>query len=120
MLNDRTKLNLKTALTLYKSLIRPMMTYVCPVWGYAAKTHIKNLQVIQNKILYMTTKLPRVIPVRTLHRETGMEMIAELFRTAADKFYITCEGHSNPLVAELGSYEIEHIRHKRPRLLTQE
>lgn len=38
-------------LLLYKQLIRPIMSYATPVWRNTYKTHIKNLQTIQNKSL---------------------------------------------------------------------
>ena len=114
LLNYRSHLNMRTAITLYKSLIRPIMSYACPVWGHAAKTHIKKLQIIQNKILYMATKLPRVTPLRTLHREANVEMISEHIRQSTNNFYRSREGHSNPLVERLGRYDTEHDVHKRP------
>jgi hypothetical protein len=45
------------------------------VWGYAAKTNINKLQILQNKVLQIITKLPRVTPIETLHKQTGMETI---------------------------------------------
>jgi hypothetical protein len=44
---------LKEKINLYRSYIRPILTYACPVYSNAAKTHIKKLQVAQNKNLRM-------------------------------------------------------------------
>ena len=114
LINNRRKINIKTAVTLYKSLIRPILTYACPVWGYSAKIHIKKVEVVQNKILYMITKLPRVTPLRTLHREVGIETICEYIRQATQKLYDSREGHNNPMVESLGRYDMRNDKHKRP------
>jgi hypothetical protein len=38
-------------LTLYKALIRSIMTYASPAWELAANTHLLKLQRLQNKVL---------------------------------------------------------------------
>ena len=49
-----SKLNIKNKLLIYKTLLRPIMTYVCPAWGSMAnKTSLNTLQKIQNKCLRM-------------------------------------------------------------------
>ena len=104
MLNYRSHLNLKTALTLYKALLRPIITYACPVWGNASKTHIKKLQVFQNKVLYMITKLPKFTPTWVLHKEAHIETINEYIQQSITRFNDSCQGHSNPMVARLGTH----------------
>lgn len=115
ILNNHNKIRINTGLTIYKALLRPVLTYASPIWGHAARTHIKKLQVFQNKLLYMITKLPRVTPVDILHDQTGVETIEEYIKRMALKFYNTCEGHDNPLVASLGTYETANNKHKRPK-----
>lgn len=34
---------------IYHMTIRPVLTYAAPAWQYAAPTHIKELQIIQNR-----------------------------------------------------------------------
>jgi Reverse transcriptase (RNA-dependent DNA polymerase) len=40
--------------TLYRSYIRPIITYACPVFANCADFHIRRLQVLQNKCLRMS------------------------------------------------------------------
>lgn len=35
---------------MYKALIRSVMTYTCPVWEFAADTHLLKSQSLQNKV----------------------------------------------------------------------
>jgi hypothetical protein len=37
--------------TLYKALIRSLMTYACPAWEIEADTYLLKLQRMQNKVL---------------------------------------------------------------------
>jgi hypothetical protein len=55
--SDRLNANLK--LTLYKALIRSLMTYACPAWEFAADTHLLKFQHLQNKVLRINGKFPR-------------------------------------------------------------
>ena len=54
----RSKLSLKNKVLLYTSMIRPIMTYAAPVWGYARPKLIERLQVVQNRILRETVDAP--------------------------------------------------------------
>ncbi|GFX75379.1 probable RNA-directed DNA polymerase from transposon BS [Trichonephila clavipes] len=36
---------------LYTAVLRPMLSYGCPIWGYAANTNIKILETAQNSII---------------------------------------------------------------------
>jgi hypothetical protein len=49
ILNRRSNLSIGNGVLLYNQLIRPMMDYACPVWRYAARSIIKQLQVLQSK-----------------------------------------------------------------------
>jgi hypothetical protein len=75
LLNKSSAIDINLALTIYKTLIRPIITYAAPAWGYDPKTHFKELQVFQNKVLRIITKLPRVTPTDILHEQTAMETI---------------------------------------------
>jgi hypothetical protein len=60
--NEHVSANLK--LTLYKALIRFMMTYASPASEFAANTHLLKLQRLINKVLRTIGKFPRRTPVR--------------------------------------------------------
>ena len=44
LLHKKSGVNLHSKLTLYRSYIRPILTYACPVFSNSAKTHILKLQ----------------------------------------------------------------------------
>lgn len=51
LLKKRKSLSFHSKLTLYRSYIRPALTYACPVWSNSAICHINKIQVTQNKCL---------------------------------------------------------------------
>jgi hypothetical protein len=51
LLNRKSDLSNRNVVLLYKQFIRPTMDYVCPAWRYAARTHVRRLQVLQSKCL---------------------------------------------------------------------
>lgn len=117
LLNRRSKLDPLRKIRLYKAVIRPTMTYASSVWGYAAHSHVNKLQVIQNKVLRMAFDAPWFVRNDTLHNDSGMATIEEFIRSKASTEFARLENHPNPLLAGLTDYDVEHLRHKRPRLL---
>ncbi|GFV72677.1 uncharacterized protein TNCV_3816951 [Trichonephila clavipes] len=41
------------------AVMRPILAYACPVWGYAAKTNINILDTLQNSLIRMIVKAIR-------------------------------------------------------------
>ena len=118
--NKSSPININLALTIYKSLIRSILTYAAPAWGYAAKTHINKLQLFQNKVLRIITKLPRVTPIDTLHEQTGIETIQTHVSRIATKLYLKSQLSDNSQIRQLGQYNPIHDKHKRPRTLLKD
>jgi hypothetical protein len=85
--------------------------------GYAAKTHINKLQLFQNKVLRIITKLPRVTPTETLHEQTGIETIQAHVIRIANKLYLKSQLSNNPQIRQLGQYNAIYDKHRRPRAL---
>ncbi|KDR21068.1 hypothetical protein L798_04127, partial [Zootermopsis nevadensis] len=87
ILTKSSSININLALKIYKTLLRPIITYAAPAWGYAAKTHISKLQVFQNKVLRIITKLPWVTAIEILHEKIGIATFRYHVRKIANKFY---------------------------------
>lgn len=50
LLSKKSKLSNENKNILYKSVIRPVMMYGCPIWHRAASSHIKKIQIVQTKL----------------------------------------------------------------------
>lgn len=101
LLGRKSKLSTKNKYLIYKMVIRPTFTYAAPVWGHAAKTHIKKLQIVQNKCLKMINKLPMDHSTAHLHETTGYKMIADLIQEQTFKFNARCRNSSFSLIREI-------------------
>lgn len=75
LINKNSTLRIENGVTIYKSIIRPSLTYACSVWGGAANTHINKLEIIQNKFLRLITKAPWFIPNAQIQRELNISCI---------------------------------------------
>lgn len=67
VLNRKSNLSLINKNLLFKSIIRPILTYGAPIWRHAAWCHRRNLQIIQNKTLKIINNLPWCFPTVHLH-----------------------------------------------------
>jgi hypothetical protein len=79
-LNKSSTNDINLALVIYKSLLRSILSYASPWRGYAANTYV-------NKVLKITTKLPRVPPNVTLHEQKKMSLIKSHFKRLVRALY---------------------------------
>ncbi|KAK2578997.1 hypothetical protein KPH14_012659 [Odynerus spinipes] len=72
---------------IYKMLIRPIIAYAAPVWCSMANTHMKKLQILQNKCLRMILSVNTYTPITYLHEEAEFEYISDCIKELAERFY---------------------------------
>lgn len=104
MLAKSSKLSHKNKNLIYKTMIRPILTYASPIWSHATATRLKRLQVVQNKCLKMINKLPWRFGTDDLHSLTGYPKITELFEQNEDKFKDRCELSTFEMINSLFEY----------------
>jgi len=78
ILNHSSTLQMKCSLLQYTrtKIIRPLLTYVSPVWATASQTKIRKLQTFQNKFLRMSLKATWFIRNKQLHNDTGLPYLS--------------------------------------------
>lgn len=96
-----SKLTQRTKLLLYKSIVRPIMTYGSPVWTSAAKTHQKRLQIVQNRALKTILGVNRRHPTLDVHQRADIPTIAEFLVKIDSAFYQRCQNSIHPLIRGL-------------------
>lgn len=87
LLNNKSKLSLSNAIALYKTIIRPLMLYACPIWINASPTNINRIQVMQNKFLRIATNAPWFISNRQLHKELNLPPITHHIAHLSNNFF---------------------------------
>ncbi|GFV19825.1 RNA-directed DNA polymerase from mobile element jockey [Trichonephila clavipes] len=91
-------LSLENKVNLYKQVLRPIITYASPVWGAAAATNMKKIQVIQNKILRLITNAPWYVRNDVIHYDLHMEPISSYITKLARNVFRSIENHDNPII----------------------
>jgi hypothetical protein len=87
LLNKKSSLSIKNGTLLFKTLLRPLITYACPIWGTASSSTIQKLQTFQNKVLRTIVKCPWYIRNIQLHHELGIEPIKNFIKKTSSKFF---------------------------------
>ena len=122
LLKKHSPLNLHSKLTLYRSYLRPILTYACPVFANCAKTHISKLQITQNKCLRMILSAPYVTRIALLHEQTNLPYIDEFIEKLTENFYKKTQFSKNKLIKKLGKYNYNslpfRLKHRLPKRLT--
>ena len=105
--------------TLYRSYIRPILTYACPIFSNCADCHMRRLQILQNTCLRMVLNAPFRTRIKTLHKKSGIPMIRTFVEKLTENFYKQSIKSSNKLVSRLGDYSrlsgLTFPKHKLPR-----
>ena len=114
LIHKNTKLSTRNQLTLYKGIVLPTMLYACEVWGYAAETHIKKLQTIQNKTLRLISGAPWFIRGAQIHNDYKIKTIWEIIQDRTKTFYEKTKHNDNTLIQDLGNYDTTHNKYPTP------
>ncbi|GFY19532.1 RNA-directed DNA polymerase from mobile element jockey [Trichonephila clavipes] len=59
LIGQNSELNMYNKILLYTAVLRPIITYGSPVWGYAAHANLKILEVTQNSLIRNIVKADR-------------------------------------------------------------
>ncbi|GFW35121.1 RNA-directed DNA polymerase from mobile element jockey [Trichonephila clavipes] len=91
-------ISLENKVILYKQVLRPIITYASPVFGAAAATDMKKIQVIENKILHLITNAPWYVKNDVIHYDLHMEPISNYITKLARNVFRSIENHDNPII----------------------
>jgi hypothetical protein len=100
----RKKTGLKMGVLLYKRLIRPILDYACPAWSYAARTHVRRLQLLKSKCLRLATGALRYVSNRQIHEDVSVPLFAVHITALIVSFDSKLADVGNPLVRQIGRY----------------
>ena len=87
LVNYKSTLQMKSSLLLYTAIIRPLITYACPLWSAASITRINKIQILQNKFLRICLKAPWFMRNRQIHNDTKIPLINTWIKTQFKNFH---------------------------------
>ena len=117
LLLSNSALSITNKKLIYKMLIRPIMTYATPVWCSMAKTHIKKLQIIQNKCLRLILSASNYTRLTELHARSDVQYFEDHVKDLAERFYTNQLKCNNLLlnITDIRSYNLPfEYRYKLP------
>ena len=121
LIKRNSKISARSKIYIYKTYIRPIMTYAGIVYHNCPKTYFKKLQIVQNKCLRMALSSHYYTRITDLHDQAMIPTIEEFIQNNADRFYDKVIDHENVLINSLGDYTVDSLPyklvHKMPRKL---
>ena len=81
---------------MYKSYIRPILTYAAPVWMTAIPTKKKTLEAVQRRAIRIMADVPRYVSIRSLDEGYNIEPLLEHSAHLCRRMRDVLECHSNP------------------------
>ena len=112
LLKKNSTASFNSKLTIYRSYIRPVLTYACPVFTNCPKVHFNRLQIMQNKCLRMVLSAPYFTWTTELHHDTNLPTIRGFVDKLTENFYRKTNFHSNELISSLEKYATEPFKVK--------
>lgn len=120
LLKKNNSLPLREKTTIYRQIIRPVLTYACPIFTNCPKTHFNRLQIQQNKVLRLVTNAEWHTRTEDLHTTTNIPTVRDFVDQLTNTFYESASTHSNELIKNLGTYSkdnmgIRRLKHRLPK-----
>lgn len=121
LINRKSSLNIKCALLLYRSLIRPLITYSCPVWSTTSNTNYRKLQALQNRTLRIALNAPWFVRNKQIHDELAVSTIRDFIMTTTRKHLQKLNHWDGNQTYQLGQRNIHtRLRRKLPQDLIED
>lgn len=116
LLNSSSKLSLNNKLTIYKTCIRPVMTYASVAFAHIP-SGLGSFQKLQNRFIRKAVGARWFERNADLHIGVELPSIVQYIKYLARRYYDRASNHSNPLIATASNYSTDNLPRdfKRPK-----
>ncbi|GFW39906.1 probable RNA-directed DNA polymerase from transposon X-element [Trichonephila clavipes] len=114
LIGRNSHLSIENKVLLYTAVMRPILAYACPVWGYAAKTNINILDTLQNSLIRMIVKAIRYMRNDDIRNALKIKSFKSHIQNIAINFFNDLEATNNINMQNLSQYT-PNDNTKRPR-----
>lgn len=105
--------------TLYKTTLRPLLTYASPAYAALMITEAKEeIAVREKSILRFVHRLPRRTPIRTIYQVADIPPVNHHLHKMASRELRRYRASSDPDIRRIGQYEDPPGNYRRPEDLT--
>ncbi|GFU08862.1 probable RNA-directed DNA polymerase from transposon BS [Trichonephila clavipes] len=109
-----SEMHMYNKVLLYTAILRPILSYGSPVWGYAANSNVKILETAQNSVIRTITKANRYTKNSNIYKALKLHPFKKYIQLLAKKFFANIPNINNPNLINLENY-IPHDSQKRRR-----
>ncbi|GFX83901.1 RNA-directed DNA polymerase from mobile element jockey [Trichonephila clavipes] len=86
LISRRSKLAIRHKVLLYKSIIRPVMSYGSQIWGSAGMCHLKKLHTLTNSFLRQIVNAPWFVRNEVIHRDLKIKPFLPHIKNLSERF----------------------------------
>ena len=121
LLKQDSTLSTKNKFTLYKTLLRPIMTYASPSWGYALLHHRSTnpLQTFQNATIRRCLNTNKYVTNKRIHADFKIPHILDSIKSQSTNFFNSIQNTHNKSLHKLTEHYIINTI-PRPRNILDE
>ncbi|GFT37072.1 probable RNA-directed DNA polymerase from transposon X-element [Trichonephila clavipes] len=112
LIGRNSDLSRNNKVLLFTAVMRPILSYGCPVWGYA-KTNINILDTLQNSTIRMIVKASRYMRNDDIRKAIKIKSFKFYIQKIAKKFFNSLQFTNNSNMINLNTYT-PHDSTKRP------
>ncbi|GFV65842.1 RNA-directed DNA polymerase from mobile element jockey [Trichonephila clavipes] len=114
LIGRNSHLSIENKVLLYTAVMRPILAYASPVWGYAAKTNINILDILQNSLIRMIVKAIRYMRNDHIRKALKINSFKSHIQNIAINFFTNLDTINNVNMQNLIPYT-PNDNTKRPR-----
>jgi hypothetical protein len=101
----QARLTLRNKVILFKTIIRPILTYAAPVWAHASLANMKRLQTQQNIILRQFTRAPWYVRGKNIRKDLDLPLILDYIKELANAHFDRLRSSEHPHLREIVYYD---------------
>ncbi|GFU84318.1 RNA-directed DNA polymerase from mobile element jockey [Trichonephila clavipes] len=118
LISRRSKLAIRHKVLLYKSIIRPVMSYGSQIWGSAGMCHLTKLHTLTNSFLRQIVNAPWFIRNEVIYRDLKIKPFLPHIKDLSKRFFDKLPSVPNELISNQPAYDpAVPSSQKRPRAL---
>ncbi|GFU96231.1 RNA-directed DNA polymerase from mobile element jockey [Trichonephila clavipes] len=114
LIGRNSELSRDNKVLLFTAIMRPILAYGCPVWGYAAKTNINILDTLQNSTIRMIVRACRYMRNDDIRNAIKINSFKSYIQKIAKNFFNSLKFTNNANMINMPNYN-PHDNTKRPR-----
>ncbi|GFX77533.1 RNA-directed DNA polymerase from mobile element jockey [Trichonephila clavipes] len=114
LIGRNSELSRDNKVLLFTAVMRPILAYGCPVWGYAAKTNINILDTLQNSTIRMIVRACRYMRNDEIRNAIKINSFKSYIQKIAKNFFNSLKLTNNANMINMPNYNPQDNT-KRPR-----